>query len=144
MAKAGAGGGIDPKGNSWLSIEKSSNSSPILHSFYDSSLVLLWRSAALCDRMAPASRVTPGSTEGFRGTQGTHTPWRGRGRRRWTKRNQPNARLCHLRHGALLRFRTLLDNPKLTGKAIMVVVVGSRAAWDHGPWQCSSPALAGY
>ena len=26
--------------------------------------------------------------------------------------------------GALLRFRTLLDNPKLTGKAIMVVVVG--------------------
>src|SRR5947208_7571708 len=26
--------------------------------------------------------------------------------------------------GALLRFRTLLDNPKLTGKAITVVVVG--------------------
>jgi len=35
---------------------------------------------------------------------------------------QPNARLCHLGIGALLRFRTLLDNPKLYRKAIMVVV----------------------
>ena len=35
--------------------------------------------------------------------------------------------------GALLRFRTVLDNPKLTGKAIMVVVVGELAvAWDRG------------
>jgi hypothetical protein len=34
--------------------------------------------------------------------------------------------------GALLRFRTLLDNPKLTGKAIMVVVVG--LACGMGSW----------
>lgn len=34
--------------------------------------------------------------------------------------------------GALLRFRTVLDNPKLTGKAIMVVVIG--LACGMGPW----------
>ena len=34
--------------------------------------------------------------------------------------------------GALLRFRTALDNPKLTGKAIMVVVVG--LACGMGSW----------
>src|SRR2546425_13042633 len=34
--------------------------------------------------------------------------------------------------GALLRFSTLLDNPKLTGKAIMVVVVG--LACGMGSW----------
>src|SRR5438128_1981797 len=34
--------------------------------------------------------------------------------------------------GALLRFRTLLDNPKLTGKAITVVVVG--LACGLGSW----------
>ncbi|PYK96326.1 MAG: hypothetical protein DME32_17955 [Verrucomicrobia bacterium] len=34
--------------------------------------------------------------------------------------------------GALLRFRTLLDNPKLTGKAITVVVVG--LACGMGSW----------
>src|SRR5438105_13879500 len=34
--------------------------------------------------------------------------------------------------GALLRFRTLLDNPKLTGNGITVVVVG--LACGMGPW----------
>jgi hypothetical protein len=34
--------------------------------------------------------------------------------------------------GALLRFRTLLDNPKLTGKAITIVVVG--LACGMGSW----------
>jgi hypothetical protein len=34
--------------------------------------------------------------------------------------------------GALLRFRTLLGNPKLTGKAIMIVVVG--LACGMGSW----------
>ena len=34
--------------------------------------------------------------------------------------------------GALLRFRTALDNPKLTGKAITVVVVG--LACGMGSW----------
>ena len=34
--------------------------------------------------------------------------------------------------GALLRFRTLLDNPKLTGKAITVVVIG--LACGMGAW----------
>src|SRR5438093_7521271 len=37
--------------------------------------------------------------------------------------------------GALLRFRTLLDNPKLTGKAITVVVVG--LACGMGSWAMS-------
>jgi hypothetical protein len=34
--------------------------------------------------------------------------------------------------GALLRFRTLLDNPRLTGKAVMVMVVG--LACGMGAW----------
>ena len=34
--------------------------------------------------------------------------------------------------GALMRFRTVLDNPKLTGKAIMVVVIG--LACGMGSW----------
>ena len=34
--------------------------------------------------------------------------------------------------GALLRFRTALDNPKLTGKAIMVVIIG--LACGMGSW----------
>jgi hypothetical protein len=34
--------------------------------------------------------------------------------------------------GALLRFRTVMDNPKLTGKAIMVVVIG--LACGMGSW----------
>lgn len=34
--------------------------------------------------------------------------------------------------GALLRFRTVLDNPKITGKAIMVVVIG--LACGMGQW----------
>src|SRR5208282_6764768 len=34
--------------------------------------------------------------------------------------------------GALLRFRTVLDNPKLTGKAITVVVIG--LACGMGSW----------
>src|SRR5256886_17337298 len=35
--------------------------------------------------------------------------------------------------GALLRFRTLLDNPKLTGKAITVVGVGLAGGMGPGP-----------
>ncbi len=42
--------------------------------------------------------------------------------------------------GALLRFRTLLDNPKLTGKAIMVVVVG--LACGMGSWAMAVFATA--
>src|SRR3954469_11681236 len=34
--------------------------------------------------------------------------------------------------GALLRFRTALDNPKLTGKAVMVVIIG--LACGMGSW----------
>ncbi len=45
--------------------------------------------------------------------------------------------------GALLRFRTLLDNPKLTGKAITVVVVG--LACGMGSWaQFLLPSSPGY
>src|SRR5436305_1821493 len=46
--------------------------------------------------------------------------------------------------GALLRFRTLLDNPKITGKAITVVVVG--LACGMGSWAMRSllPPSPGY
>lgn len=33
--------------------------------------------------------------------------------------------------GALIRFRTVLDNPKVTGKAIMVVVIGLACGMGH-------------
>jgi hypothetical protein len=44
--------------------------------------------------------------------------------------------------GALLRFRTVLDNPKLTVKASSSSL-DSRAEWGPGSWRCSSPFSAG-
>jgi hypothetical protein len=133
MAKAGAGGGIDPKGNSWLSIEKSveqfAHPSFIFRLFLSLTLAvgcafaIAWhpRRASLRDPLKDFEErkalillgVVGAVVAELSGTSQTLA-------------------FVIFGIGALLRFRTLLDNPKLTGKAIMVVVVG--LACGMGSW----------
>jgi hypothetical protein len=133
MAKASAGGGIDPKGNSWLSIEKSveqfAHPSFILRLFLSLSLAvgcafaIAWhpRRATLRDPLRDFEErkalillgVVGAVVAELSGTSQTLA-------------------FVIFGIGALLRFRTVLDNPKLTGKAIMVVVVG--LACGMGSW----------
>ena len=133
MAKAAAGGGIDPKGNSWLSIEKSveqfAHPSFILRLFLSLSLAvgcafaIAWhpRRATLRDPLRDFEErkalillgVVGAVVAELSGTSQTLA-------------------FVIFGIGALLRFRTVLDNPKLTGKAIMVVVVG--LACGMGSW----------
>src|SRR6266850_4387921 len=133
MAKAGATGGIDPKGNSWVSIQKSveqfGHPEFILRLFLSLSLAvgcayaIAWhpRRASLADPLADLEErkalillgVVGAVVAELSGTSQTLA-------------------FVIFGIGALLRFRTLLDNPKLTGKAIMVVVVG--LACGMGSW----------
>src|SRR5947208_2368089 len=133
MAKAGATGGIDPKGNSWVSIEKSveqfGHPEFILRLFLSISLAVVcayaiaWHSrrASLADPLADLEErkalillgVVGAVVAELSGTSQTLA-------------------FVIFGIGALLRFRTVLDNPKLTGKAIMVVVVG--LACGMGSW----------
>src|ERR1051326_6501789 len=133
MAKAGATGGIDPKGNSWVSIEKSieqfAHPSFILRLFLSLTLAVgcafanAWhqRRASLRDPLRDFEErkalillgVVGAVVAELSGTSQTLA-------------------FVIFGIGALLRFRTLLDNPKLTGKAIMVVVVG--LACGMGSW----------
>jgi hypothetical protein len=133
MAKAGATGGIDPKGNSWVSIQQSveqfGHPEFILRLFLSLSLAvgcayaIAWhpRRAALMDPLADLEErkalillgVVGAVVAELSGTSQTLA-------------------FVIFGIGALLRFRTLLDNPKLTGKAIMVVVVG--LACGMGSW----------
>jgi hypothetical protein len=133
MAKAGATGGIDPKGNSWVSIEKSleqfAHPSFILRLFLSLTLAvgcafaIAWhpRRASLRDPLRDFEErkalillgVVGAVVAELSGTSQTLA-------------------FVIFGIGALLRFRTLLDNPKLTGKAIMVVIVG--LACGMGSW----------
>jgi hypothetical protein len=133
MAKAGATGGIDPKGNSWFSIEKSveqfAHPDFILRLFLSLALAvgcafaIAWhpRRASLRDPLRDFEErkalillgVVGAVVAELSGTSQTLA-------------------FVIFGIGALLRFRTLLDNPKLTGKAIMVVVVG--LACGMGSW----------
>jgi hypothetical protein len=133
MAKAGASGGIDPKGNSWVSIEQSieqfAHPSFIFRLFLSLTLAvgcafaIAWhpRRASLRDPLADFEErkalillgVVGAVVAELSGTSQTLA-------------------FVIFGIGALLRFRTLLDNPKLTGKAIMVVVVG--LACGMGSW----------
>ena len=133
LAKAGATGGIDPKGNSWVSIQQSveqfGHPELILRLFLSLSLAvgcayaIAWhpRSASLADPLADLEErkalillgVVGAVVAELSGTSQTLA-------------------FVIFGIGALLRFRTLLDNPKLTGKAIMVVVVG--LACGMGSW----------
>src|SRR5881396_164472 len=133
LAKAGATGGIDPKGNSWTSIEQSleqfAHPSFILRLFLSLTLAvgcafaIAWhpRRASLRDPLADFEErkalillgVVGAVVAELSGTSQTLA-------------------FVIFGIGALLRFRTLLNNPKLTGKAIMVVVVG--LACGMGSW----------
>jgi len=133
LAKAGATGGIDPKGNSWVSIEKSveqfAHPSFTLRLFLSLTLAvgcafaIAWhpRRATLRDPLRDFEErkalillgVVGAVVAELSGTSQTLA-------------------FVIFGIGALLRFRTLLDNPKLTGKAIMVVVVG--LACGMGSW----------
>src|SRR6059036_2122167 len=133
MAKAGTTGGIDTKGNSWESIQRSveqfGHPDFIFRLFL--SLVLAvgcafaiaWhpRRASLRDPLGDFEErkalillgVVGAVVAELSGTSQTLA-------------------FVIFGIGALLRFRTLLDNPKLTGKAITVVVVG--LACGMGSW----------
>jgi len=133
MVKAKAGGGVDPKGNSWVSIEQSleqfAHPSFILRLFLSLTLAvgcavaIAWhpRRASLRDPLRDFEErkalillgVVGAVVAELSGTSQTLA-------------------FVIFGIGALLRFRTLLDNPKLTGKAIMVVVVG--LACGMGSW----------
>jgi hypothetical protein len=133
LAKAGATGGIDPKGNSWVSIQQSiqqfGRPEFILRLFLSLSLavgcswVIAWhpRRASLMNPLADLEErkalillgVVGAVIAELSGTSQTLA-------------------FVIFGIGALLRFRTLLGNPKLTGKAIMIVVVG--LACGMGSW----------
>jgi len=133
MAKTGATGGIDPKGNSWESIQQSieqfAHPEFILRLFLSLSLAvacacaIAWhpRRAALKD---PLSDFEERKALILLGVVGAVV----------AELSGTSSTLAFVIFGigALLRFRTVLDNPKLTGKAIMVVVVG--LACGMGSW----------
>jgi len=133
MAKAGEMGGIDPKGNSWVSIhhsiEQFAHPEFILRLFLGLALAvgcawaIAWhpRRASLTD---PLSDFEERKVLILLGVVGAVIA-------ELTGASQTLAFVI-FGIGALLRFRTLLDNPKLTGKAIMVVVVG--LACGMGSW----------
>jgi hypothetical protein len=134
LAKMGAtNSGMDPKGNSWVSIQQSveqfGHPEFILRLFLSLSLAvgcayaIAWhpRRASLMDPLADLEErkalillgVVGAVVAELSGTSQTLA-------------------FVIFGIGALLRFRTLLNNPKLTGKAIMVVVVG--LACGMGSW----------
>jgi hypothetical protein len=133
LAKMGTAGGIDPKGNSWVSIQQSmeqfAHPEFILRLFLSLALavgcawVIAWhpRRASLIDPLADFEERKVLVLLGVVGAVIAEL----------TGTSQTLAFVI-FGIGALLRFRTLLDNPKLTGKAIMVVVVG--LACGMGSW----------
>src|SRR6267378_5504589 len=133
MAKAGATGGIDPKGNSWVSIEKSveqfGHPQFILRLFLSLSLAvgcawaIAWhpRRSSLMDPLSDFEERKALILLGMVGAVVAELSG-----------TSQTLAFVIFGIGALLRFRTLLDNPKLTGKAITVVVVG--LACGMGSW----------
>src|SRR6266511_377219 len=133
LAKAGSTGGIDPKGNSWVSIQQSveqfGHPEFILRLFLSLSLAvgcawaIAWhpRRSSLAN---PLSDLEERKALVLLGMVGAVV----------AELSGTSQTLAFVIFGigALLRFRTLLDNPKLTGKAITVVVVG--LACGMGSW----------
>jgi hypothetical protein len=133
LAKHGVTGGIDPKGNSWMSIQQSieqfGHPDFIFRLFLSLLLavgcawVIAWhpRRASLMDPLADLEERKALILLGVVGAVIAEL----------TGTSQTLAFVI-FGIGALLRFRTVLDNPKLTGKAITVVVVG--LACGMGSW----------
>jgi hypothetical protein len=141
IAKLGNTGGKDSKGNAWVSIEQSveqfGHPDFILRVFLSLTLavgcawVIAWhpRRVSLHD---PLSDLEERKALILLGVVGAVIA-------ELTGTSQTLAFVI-FGIGALLRFRTLLDNPKLTGKAIMVVVVG--LACGMGSWAMAVFATA--
>ena len=133
MAKMGNSGGIDPKGNSWVSIQQSveqfAHPEFILRLFLSLSLavgcawVIAWhpRRPSLVDPLADFEERKALILLGVVGAVVAELSG-----------SSQTLAFVIFGIGALLRFRTLLDNPKLTGKAITIVVVG--LACGMGSW----------
>jgi hypothetical protein len=133
MAKSGATGGIDPKGNSWMSIQQSiqqfAHPQFILRLFLSLGLAVAcaWAIAWHPRRVSlhdPLSDFEERKALILLGMVGAVV----------AELSGTSSTLAFVIFGigALLRFRTLLDNPKLTGKAITIVVVG--LACGMGSW----------
>ena len=133
MAKLGPTGGTDPKGDSWVSIQNSiqqfGHPEFILRLFLSLSLAVgcAWAIAWHPRRsslMNPLSDFEERKALIILGMVGAVV----------AELSGTSQTLAFVIFGigALLRFRTLLDNPKLTGKAITVVVVG--LACGMGSW----------
>jgi len=122
MAKTGATGGIDPKGNSWESIQQSieqfAHPEFILRLFLSLSLAvacacaIAWhpRRVSLKDPLSDFEERKALILLGMVGAVVAELSG-----------TSQTLAFVIFGIGALLRFRTLLDNPKLTGKAIVVV-----------------------
>src|SRR4026209_1620496 len=133
LGKGGSTGGLDPKGNSWVSIQQSveqfGQPEFILRLFLSLSLAvgcayaIAWhpRRASLADPLADLEErkalILLGVVVAVVAELSGHSQ---------------TLAFVIFGIGALLRFRTLLDYPKLTGKAIMIVVVG--LACGMGSW----------
>jgi hypothetical protein len=134
LAKLGGNtGGMDPKGNSWVSIQQSvqqfGHPEFIFRLFLSLTLAvgcawaIAWhpRRASIADPLADLEERKALILLGVVGAVIAEL----------TGTSQTLAFVI-FGIGALLRFRTVLDNPKLTGKAITVVVVG--LACGMGSW----------
>lgn len=132
MAKQKIGGGIDPHINSWLSMRHSLDQ--FLHPEYILRLFLNLALAVACawvvawhprsSRLASLSDLEERKTLVLLGMVGAIV----------AELSAVSQTLAFVIFGigALLRFRTVLDNPKLTGKAITVVIIG--LACGMGSW----------
>jgi len=135
MAKAGTSttGGSDPNGDSWVSIQNSlhqfGHNGFLLRIFLSLSLAVAcawaigWhpRRSALVDPLADLEERKALIILGMVGAVVAEL-----------SANNQTLAFVIFGIGALLRFRTVLDNPKLTGKAITVVIIG--LACGIGSW----------
>jgi hypothetical protein len=133
LAKMGNTGGIDSKGDSWVSIQQSveqfGHPEFILRLFLSLSLAvgcacaIAWhpRRASLKDPLSDFEERKALILLGMVGAVVAELSG-----------TSQTLAFVIFGIGALLRFRTLLDNPKLTGKAITIVVVG--LACGMGSW----------
>jgi hypothetical protein len=135
LAKAGFGttGGIDPHGDSWASIQNSfeqfEHPAFVLRLFLSLTLaaacacIIAWRPRRLL-RFAPQLDSEERKTLIILGVVGAII----------AELSGTSSTLAFVIFGvgALLRFRTVLDNPKATGKAILAVVIG--LACGMGSW----------
>jgi hypothetical protein len=133
MAKAGGSTGIDPKGDSWQVIQNSftqfAHPEFILRVFLSFALAvgLSWaiawhpRRSSLVDPISDFEERKALILLGMVGAVVAELSG-----------SSPTLAFVIFGIGALLRFRTVLENPKLTGKAIIVVVVG--LACGIGAW----------